>query len=148
TDDEGLGMLVLVETIRKYGFELGALPADRSLAIEDLAFNAILVAANHALVAIANELATSIPRALSDAFARAEDAFDELWDDSAGQYFSRDARTDELLRVPTIATFLPLFAGVVPPDRADRLVARLLDPGEYWTAFPVPTVAVDAAEFR
>jgi hypothetical protein len=148
TDDEGLGMLVLVQTIRKHDFALAQLPADRSLAIEDLAFNCILIAANRALVAIAEQIGADVPPALTAAFERAARALDDLWDDSTGQYFSRDARTNEFLCVPTISGLLPLFAGVVPSDRVERLAAQLLDPSAYWTAFPVPTVSIDSAEFR
>src|SRR5262249_23617329 len=111
-------------------------------------FNCILIAANRALVAIADEVGADVPPSLTAAFERAARALDNLWDDKTGLYFSRDARTKEFLCVATIAGFLPLFAGVVSPERVERLAAQLLDPGSYWTAFPVPTVSVDSTEFR
>ena len=44
---------------------------------------------------------------------------------SDGGYRSRDQLTGEPLAVGTSASFLPLFAGAVPPERAPRLVATL-----------------------
>jgi glycogen debranching enzyme len=147
TDDEGLGMLVLAQHIRRHGFELRNLPTDTSVLVEDLTFNAILVAANRSLVSIAGELGESVPSTLARSFARTEAALDELWDREHEQYYSRDAATDELLRLPTIATFMPLFAGVVPPRRAAELTARLRS-GGFRTRYPVPTVPTDDPRFR
>lgn len=69
-----------------------------------------------------------------------------LWDDRAGQY--GDLMPDGRVAVlSTCVTFLPLFAGIVPPDRAARLCSLLKDPGRFWRKVPVPTVAVDEPTF-
>ena len=70
TDDEGLRMLVLAQLAKRHGFELRRMPRDRSVLIQDLAFNAILAAANRSLTAIAAELDTALPPELPDHFAR------------------------------------------------------------------------------
>ncbi len=146
SDDDGLRMLVLAHRARRYRFELRRMPAAESVLIEDLAFNAILAAANRALVELAHDANVPLDPALTTCFDRTERALDELWDEAGGQYFSRDAVTGALLAVPTVATFLPLWAGIAAPDRAARLVARLAEPS-WWTPFPVPSVPTDAAEF-
>jgi Mannosylglycerate hydrolase MGH1-like glycoside hydrolase domain len=148
TDSEGMGMLVLAQHIRRYGFELRRLPPAGSVLIEDLAFNSILAAANRSLTSIADEVGKPVPPALQEQFARTADAIEQLWDEEAGQYFSRDATTGELIRLSTIATFLPLFAGVSSPARATKLIARLRDGNGFWPQFPVPTVPTDAPQFR
>ncbi|HXY90977.1 MAG TPA: trehalase family glycosidase [Acidimicrobiia bacterium] len=148
TDAEGLRMLVLARLGRRYGFDLRKMPRDRAVLIEDLAFNSILAAANRVLVRLAADLGTPVPAALAGRFERTEAAFEVLWDDERGQYFSRDAVTGSLLRLPTVATFLPLFGGVVPPDRAARLVANLREPSGFWPRYPVPTVPTDAPGFH
>ena len=61
TDDEGLRMLVLAQLAKRHGFELRRMPPDRSVLIQDLAFNAILAAANRSLTAIAAELDSALP---------------------------------------------------------------------------------------
>jgi hypothetical protein len=148
TDDEGLRMLVLANLGRQHGFELSRLPRDRAVLIEDLAFNSILATANRALARLAAAAGLPVPDALRRSAARTETALDDLWDDDTGQYFSRDAVTGAPIRLPTIATFLPLAARVVPPARAARLVAQLHAPSGYWPRFPVPTVPTDADWFR
>ena len=50
--------------------------------------------------------------------------------------------------MPTIATFLPLWAGIPTGERAARLLAALRDTASFWPAFPVPSVPVDAPQFR
>ena len=66
-----------------------------------------------------------------------------LWDEADGLYYDRlsDGR---LSRVASVASFLPLWAGICPPDRAARLVRALTDPTRFWTAFPVPSIAKDS----
>ena len=148
TDNEGLGMLVLARLAKRHGFELRRMPRDRSVLIQDLAFNSILAAANRSLTLIAAELDEPLPPALRDQCERTTVAIEELWDEETGEYFSRDAVTGELIRLSTIATFLPLFAGAPSPARAEQLIAQLRETGGFWPRYPVPTVPTDAPEFR
>jgi glycogen debranching enzyme len=148
TDNEGLGMLVLARLAQRHGFEMTRMPRDRSVLIQDLAFNSILGAANRSLTLIAAELDEAVPPALVDHFDHTTVAIEELWDENTGEYFSRDAVSGELIRMSTIATFLPLFGGAPSPERAEQLIAQLREPGGYWPRFPVPTVPTDAPEFR
>ncbi len=69
-----------------------------------------------------------------------------LWDEASGLYFDR-LFDGCLSHVATVASFLPLWAGVCPPERAARLVAVLTDPARFWTALPIPSVARDSACF-
>jgi glycogen debranching enzyme len=147
SDDDGLRMLALVHQVQRHDFDLARLPPETSVLVEDLAFNALLVTSNHSLERIAAELGVTLEPALTERFRRTESALGELWDDERGQYFSRDVPSQRLIKMPTIATFFPLWTGVVPSDRERRLVALLVDPARYWPRHPVPSVAVDAKEF-
>jgi hypothetical protein len=146
SDDDGLRMLALARSAKRYDFELRRLPAPESVLIEDLAFNAILVAANRALGHIAADLDVALDPELVARGAATATALEDLWDEPAGQYFSRNAVTGEPIAMSTVATFLPLWAGV-RADRARRLLGLLRDARSYWPQFPVPSVAVDAPEF-
>ena len=66
-----------------------------------------------------------------------------LWDETDGLYYDRlsDGR---LSLVASVASFLPLWAGICPPERAARLVRTLTDPARFWTALPVPSIAKDS----
>ena len=116
--------------------------------IEDLAFNALLIVANHALEEIAADLGQDAPGALLTRFRSAEGALETLWDEATGQYFSRDAVTGALIKLPTIATFLPLWSRTLPASCVAQLVQRLRDPSQYWPAYPSPERAARRGAVR
>ncbi len=146
SDDDGLRMLVLARRARRYRFELRRMPPRKSVLIEDLAFNAMLAVANQSLARIAADLDQTIDTQLENCFQRTEAALERLWDVDSGQYYSRNSVTAELIKVPTVATFMPLWTGTPSPTRAKRLVALLQQPG-FWPNFPVPSVPTDAPQF-
>lgn len=148
TDGDGLRMIVLARRVKRYGFELARLPREEAVLIEDLAFNALLAVSNRALVRIAADLDLTLDPQLESCFRNTESAIDQLWDEATGQYYSRNAVTGELIKLPTVATFLPLWAGVPPPARATRLLARLRAHAGFWPRFPVPSVPTDAPQFE
>ena len=69
-----------------------------------------------------------------------------LWDDRDGLYYDRFA-DGRLTHVASVASVLPLWAGICPPERAARLVAALTDPARFWTALPVPSIARNAPQY-
>jgi hypothetical protein len=146
SDGDGLRMLAVAQDARHHGFEMRRMPPE-SVMIEDLAFNSFLVVANRELGGIAAELGEVIDPELQQSFRSTESALEELWDEESGQYYSRDTVLRELLTIPTIATFLPLWAGVVPPARQARLLALLEDGSGFWPRFPVPSVPTDDRHF-
>ena len=61
-----------------------------------------------------------------------------FWDERDGFYYDRDEHTGELVKVKSAAGFLPLWAGIVSPRRAERLVKEhLTNPEEFWIEFPI-----------
>ena len=71
-----------------------------------------------------------------------------FWDEKEGFYYDRDEHTGKLVKVKSVAGFLPLYAGVAPKDRAQRLVEEhLCNPEEFWTAFPIPAYAKTEPDF-
>jgi glycogen debranching enzyme len=140
-------MLAVAHRAKRYGFELRRLPPGESVLIEDLAFNALLVPANHALEALAAEVGEAIEPELTASFRATETALEELWDEETGQYYPRNAVTGALVTLPTVATFLPLMSGVLPGERVARLVDLVHDPDRFWTKYPVPSVPTDSRQF-
>lgn len=148
SDDDGLRMLVLARRAKRYNFVLRDLPPRQSVLIEDLAFNAVLVAANRSLDQIASALDTVLDPQLRDRCSRTETALEELWDDERGEYFSREATTGRRLECRTVATLLILWSATSPPDRTAR-ISGLLDQGSgYAPPHPVPSVPTDEPEFE
>lgn len=67
-----------------------------------------------------------------------------LWDDASGCYFPRDIRTGKLIRVDAINHYMTLFTGIVPADRAERMVREhLLNPKKFYTRYPFSSYAQD-----
>ena len=65
-----------------------------------------------------------------------------FWDDADGFYYDRNEKTGQRVRVKSVSGFIPLWAGVASPAQAHRLVAEhLLNPKEFWLAYPVPGYA-------
>jgi hypothetical protein len=123
------------------------MPPDRSVLVEDLAFNALLVAANDALTTIAEDLETTVDPALAARIEATRVAFAELWDEPTGQYYSRARTTGRLIKLPTVATFLTLLAHLPSGAHEERLLALLGDESRFWPRHPVPSVPIDARQF-
>lgn len=52
------------------------------------------------------------------------------------------------IKVKTWAIFAPLFAGILTQEEAKKLVEKhLLNPKEFWTTYPIPTVSLDEPSF-
>ena len=70
---------------------------------------------------------------------------DELWDEEAGLF--RACHEGKYVEARTPFNLFPLLTGRLPSAIADRLVAHLADPREFWPRYPVPTVALDDPKF-
>lgn len=70
----------------------------------------------------------------------------ELWDEDQGLYLDRhwDGRRSD--RVAS-TNFLPLLAGIAPPERVERMMEVLLDEGRFWGESVVPTISRDDPAF-
>lgn len=72
---------------------------------------------------------------------------DRLWHEDDGLYYDLKPDTGEMVRSQTIASLLPLWAGIPDQRRADRLKQWILDPQAFNTVVPLPTVSRGAPEF-
>jgi len=63
---------------------------------------------------------------------------DVLWHDEDGFYYDRNERTGLPVKVKSVAGFMPLWADIVPSDRAERIIRKhLVNPDEFWLAYPI-----------
>jgi hypothetical protein len=116
--------------------------------VEDLLFNCILVRANTRLAEISKTIGQKLPEGLAQSIRKTEDALEQLWDESTGQYYSRSFVSHKLIEEPTIATLLPLYAGCVSKEKAKRLVDLLQNSKWFASKWPVPSVPVNSADFH
>lgn len=119
-----------------------------SVVVQDLVFNCVLAAANESLTRLAEVAGKPVQAALHQRFAHTRRAIEQLWDPHTGQYYSKNYLSGELIKTPTIATFMPLYAGTASPARAEFLRDLLTNNGGYNAPFPLPSVPTTSRLFQ
>lgn len=145
---EALMLIDIQRRLRRKRYDINKILDHGLFAIEDLAFNSIFIRANSHLRDIAKALREELPEDLEESMARTERAFEELWDTYSAQYYSRDFITHELLKTPSVATLLPLYAGCIDKQRAGQLLRLLENERAFGPAYPVPSVPVNSFWFH
>lgn len=121
---------------------------DHSLfTIEDLAFNSILIRNNELLIQIAKTLRADIPDTLLKRMELTRHALSDLWDPYTESYYPRDFITHKLIKEPSIASLLPLYAGCISTERAALLVKSIENSHMFGPAHPVPSVPLNSPWF-
>ncbi len=135
----------LVGELRDARYDFRRIRASRVPLVQDVAFNAILARANDHLRDISTEIGEKLPDQLLRSARRTRAAFATLFAD--GMYWSRDARSGKLIRRPTIAGFLALYAGVVPPSGVEDLVTRMTAQ-RFWPTHGIASTPTDDPDFQ
>ncbi len=144
---EAMAYWAALRRLRRKAYNSEAILNRPLFAVEDLAFNCILIRANTHLRDIAKTIGRDLPESLASNFELAGKALEELWDEDRGQYFSRSFINHKLIEEPSIATLLPLYAGTISSQRAQQLVDLLNDPKLFGTKWPVPSVPLNSDFF-
>ncbi|MEU3842339.1 hypothetical protein AB0E88_20210 [Streptomyces sp. NPDC028635] len=97
-------------------------------AVEDPAFNALLIASEHALARIAHELGApgSARRARAERLTGV--LVERLWDPARSQFFCRDVVGGGLIGERGVSGLIPLLLPALPREQAAALVATLTGP--------------------
>ena len=115
--------------------------------VADLSFNCILVRATKHLADIANFLGEDLPPRVEAAFARGTTVLEQFWDKQTDHYYSIDRYTAEQIRVQSIGTFMPLYAGKLEESRKKSILKHLTDPMSFGTEYPIPSAPVKSKHF-
>ena len=70
---------------------------------------------------------------------------EHLWDEALGLFMA--LHDGQPVDVATLFNLIPLATGRLPEPIVARLLERLTDPGEFWTAYPLATVSVRDDKF-
>jgi hypothetical protein len=70
----------------------------------------------------------------------AQRMIDKMWDEEAGVFWAM--RDEQPVRILTPFSLYPFWTGRMPRHITDRLIAHLVNPNEFWTDYPIPTVAL------
>lgn len=144
---EAMALYDTQRRLRRKAYNIDRILDHSLFAIEDIVFNSILVRANENLIHIAKTIRADMPKDLLDAIAKTPEALEELWDPYGEAYYSRDFVTHRLLKEPSIATLLPLYAGTISKERAALLVHSLENEHIFGPAYPVPSVPLSSPWF-
>ncbi|MFH9004972.1 MGH1-like glycoside hydrolase domain-containing protein [Streptomyces afghaniensis] len=114
----------LAADYRDRGYQDG--PGD--FAVEDPAFNALLITSEYALARIARELGAAASARQDRAERLTAALVERLWEPSAGMFLCRDVRAGELIPERGVSGLVPLLLPSLPHDLAATLVRTLSGP--------------------
>ncbi len=114
---------------------------DQGMPVESPDLNTYLVMQLDALAKIAEILGLDDDAAewRREADQRTQRMIAHFWDERAGVFWA--THNHEPVRVLTPFNLYPLLTGRLPRRMTDRLLAHLLSPDEFWTEYPIPSVA-------
>jgi Glycosyl hydrolase family 63 C-terminal domain len=139
----------LVEIKNKLaGYDLSRIFARNDHA-EDVLVNTIWIDNLKVLARLARR--AERPELATWAEAKATQALQSLleraWDPGRGLFFNLVGSAEIRPEAKTIQCLLPLLLEDLPTDVAERLLAHLTDPHEFWSSYPVPSVALDEPSY-
>ena len=70
-----------------------------------------------------------------------------MWDEEAGLFWAKRPRQNARVDVRTPFNLFPLLTGRLPEDVTRRLIEHLTDENEFWSRYPLPTVALNDPKF-
>lgn len=138
----------LIRSLRRLEYDGQKIMAEHNFQVDSLIINAVLIRANERLAEIAKEIGKKLPKSIQRAMERAPWVLEGLWDEETKQYYTRDHTAWELLRQPSIVTFLPLYAQELPKERVKTLLRHLHNPRTFATEYPIPSAPLDSPYFN
>jgi glycogen debranching enzyme len=137
----------IIRRLRRKHYDIEKILHRSLFVIQDIGFNSMFVRNNTILREIAKESRIKLPAELLEKMKQTEAAFEHLWDETLNLYFSRDFVNNKLIQIPTVASLLPLYAGTISKERAEKLVSHMQNEQAFWPKFPLPSVPKNSRYF-
>jgi len=138
----------IVQRLKRKNWDIERILARSHFSFQDLTFNSILTRANHHLKNIAKTIGREVPQELVISMEKTEESLEKLWDGFYKQYYSQTFITHKLIKEPTIAALMPLYAGSITKERAAELVKHLTSAKQFWTDYPIPSVPLASSWYK
>ncbi len=145
---EALSLYSVQRRLRRKMYDINRILSHSHFAIEDLSFNCILIRNDQLLREIAKTIKEEIPDKLDVQMHKTIESLESLWDPYSNQYYSRNFVTHSLIKEPSIASLMPLYAGTISKERAKIIVKQLENEHAYGPNYPVPSVSVESPWFK
>jgi neutral trehalase len=125
-------------------------PATGRMHLADVGMTSLYVADCRALAEMARILGRrQEEQELRSRAARYGARLRTLWDEKSGIFLNKNLDTGASSQRLTPTNFYPMLAGIASPRQADRMVREhLLNPGEFWGEWVVPSVERSDPAFR
>ena len=118
--------------------------------VEELLFNTVYVEACHSLSRLLDEIGEKeTSKLMAQQAENTEKAIiKKCWDFQDKIFYSLFSKDEKMAKVKTAASLVPLMLSGLPAIQAKHLIEHLTNPQEFWTEFPVPSVAADEPYFE
>ncbi|MEW6407735.1 MAG: trehalase family glycosidase [Patescibacteria group bacterium] len=88
--------------------------------VKDILFNSVFYVSNEALILMAKEINEKNSE-IENYLKKQKQAIEKLYDNESGLYYDLDFKTNKLIKRKTIASFMPLFAGIPKKDQVKKI---------------------------
>jgi hypothetical protein len=121
---------------------------DDGMPVESPDLNTYLYLQQDALAKIAEALGMDADAEMwrGRAQSMAQRMIEHSWDSESGFFWA--TRLGSRVNVRTPFNLFPLITGQMPAEIAARLVAHLTDERQFWSRYPIPTVAMDDPKYN
>ncbi len=139
-----------LQVLKKCNWDLERIQKNDFFLCKDLTFNCTFVQGYRELSRMYSELGNKSET--ESCAIRAKNLEDtilkECWDSEKGLFFPLFGRENIKSDVKSVSSLIPLFLDGLPYNKAIVLVEdHLTNENEFWTKFPVPTVAIDEKSY-
>ena len=132
SDDEYTRYSYLVQRYGQTGWNQQQIFDLKLFQVQSILFNVLHQKSLQALSEIAGLLGES-SATTDQMISQVTNSFEtRLWDEPSKRYLNLDLKTNQLIHTDNINQFLPLFANIPTPVRADTLIKRL-DSADFWS---------------
>jgi hypothetical protein len=145
---DSLLYFVILQRLKRKDWDTERILSRSHFTLQDLTFNCIFIRANTHLKSIATYIGRPLPNELEEKIDSSEEALEKLWDGFYKQYYSRAFISHKLVKEPSIATLMPLYAGTITKERAEELVKILTSPNQFGSEFPIPSVPISSNWYK
>lgn len=118
--------------------------------VEELLFNVVFIESNRALSRLFTKIGDAQEATYFEKLAALGEKalIEKCWDSKDAIFYTLYSKKEQKAKVKTIASLLPLFLEGLSEEKVKLLLTKhLLNPGEFWTNYPVPTVSQDEAHY-
>lgn len=127
TDEDYARFYYLVKFLASRNYDDEKIYSEIPFNVKDVLFNCLFYSSNEALIFIAQEINKKNSE-IENYLRRQKEAIKKLYDKKTSLYYDLDYKTNKLIKRKTIASFMPLFAGIPKKVQAKRMAEVAVGP--------------------